>query len=107
MLTVSYQSISLVMNTPEIFKREDFQAWLNDPSRPTATWHRKGKEPGEYSDVFVLVDANHDGDSSDMPSDVWRSICDTVYGTLCDGDPEMPGLWESAPITVRLTNLAK
>lgn len=95
MLAVTDQTVGLVMNAPEIFRREEFRFWLNDPARSTATWHKKGDEPGGYSDVFLLVDRNYEGDSSDMPGDAWRSIC--------DGDMNMPGL--TAHVVVRLTNL--
>lgn len=103
MLAVTNRTVGLVINAPEIFEREDFGIWLNDPARSTATWHKKGDEPGEYSDVFLLVDRNYEGDSSDMPEDAWRSICDATYGMLCNGDMNMPGL--TAHVVVRLTNL--
>ena len=103
MLAVTSRTVGLVVNAPEIFGRDDFRLWLNDPTRSTATWHKKGDEPGEYSDVFLLVDRNYEGDSSDMPEDAWRLICDTTYGTLCNGDMNMPGL--TAHVVVRLTNL--
>lgn len=102
-MEVTCRTVGLVVNAPELFQREDFFAWMTDPSRPTATWHR-GDKPGDYSDVFVLVDSDFDGDSSDMPEDAWRAICQLAYDVYCDGRPELPRHIESA-IVVRLTNL--
>lgn len=106
MMDVTYRTVGIVVNAPDVFEREDFQKWLNDPSVHVATWHVKGTKPNEYSDVLVLVDSNHEGDSSDMPEDIWRAICDTVYKTFCDGEPNLWLLPEPAPVVVRLTNLA-
>lgn len=97
-------SVGLVVNAPEAFERDDFRAWLDEPSRRTATWHRPGEEPHEYSDVFVLVDGGYEGDASDMPRDVWEAICDAVYDAFCGGRPELPG-WMETHVVVRLTNL--
>jgi hypothetical protein len=73
-LEITSKTVGLVVNAPEIFAREDFRAWLNDSQNQIATWHQRGKPPGEYSDVFVLVDNNYDGDSSNMPEDIWRAV---------------------------------
>ena len=106
MLSVTYQSRSLVMNAPQLFARADFRQWLNDPSHSVATWHKKGGKPSEYSDVYVLVDCEYEGDSSNMPEDAWKCICDTVYATLGnDGDTRIPASIQG-PVSVRLTNLA-
>ena len=95
----------LVLNAPTIFAREDFLAWLNDEERNVFTWHRKG--PGEaaheYSDTVVLVNENYDGDSSDMPEDIWNLICEEVYARY--GGPELT-MANGESITVRLTNLS-
>ena len=103
LLTVDHQTVGLVLNVPEVFQREDFRRWLNSKGCQVATWHVKGKTPGEYSDTFLLVDSNYEGCSSDMPEDVWLSICNTVYSKLSDGDPNLPGL--GYHVSVRLTNL--
>lgn len=67
---------SLVLHWPEVFEDQDFVSWLNNAS-PKATWHRTGT-PGEFSDVFVLVDSslNGEGSDSDMPEHVWNAIVD-------------------------------
>ena len=57
------------INAPEIFADERFGEWLNTvttdgrknvPGHRTATWHRPGEEPGEDSDIFMLL-AGPDG----------------------------------------------
>lgn len=98
------RTIGITVNAPNVFARPDFIAWLNDPEKVVFTYHRKGDEPHEYSDVIVLVDSNYEGDSSDMPEDVWRAICDAAYA-VCGG-PELPRSLDSH-VVVRLTNLAE
>lgn len=97
------RSVGLVVNAPAIFAREDFMAWLNKPDNAVLSYHVKGQPAHEYSDVVVLVDANHEGDSSDMPEDIWKAICDLAYAEF--GGPEAPRSLDSH-IHVRLTNLA-
>lgn len=98
------RTAGLILNAPELFERPDFLAWLNDPENRVATWHKKGEEPGEYSDVFVLVDSDYEGPESDMPEDVWKAICDAAYAEYAPGSQELPRHLEAA-IVVRLTNL--
>ena len=77
---------ALVINCPKVFERDDFMKWLNhaiDSNGKVATWHDSG-EPTDYSDVFVLVDANYEGTESDMPEDIWNAICDEVYKVFPD-----------------------
>ena len=62
------------INSPEIFADSEFMKWLNDPETIVATWHKKGTDAGEYSDVFVTYD-NGEGSNSDMPE---HMICDTI-----------------------------
>lgn len=63
----------LRINAPEWYDREDFAAWLNEEGR--ATWHKRGKAPGEYSDVFVTFDHCEGSDyDASMPEDIWRAI---------------------------------
>ncbi len=98
------KTVGLVVNAPDIFKREDFLAWLNDPANSPATWHQKGQKPTECSDVFVLIDSNFEGDCSDMPEDIWRELCQLAYDTYCDGGESLPRNLLS-PIVVRITSL--
>jgi hypothetical protein len=100
---VTARTVGLVVNAPDIFERADFMVWLNDQSSATATWHRRGKEPTEYSDVFVLIDSTYEGDSSDMPEDIWKSLCDLAYREFCGGEPDISRY--PSQIVVRLTNL--
>ena len=104
-LETTGRTVGLVINSPTTFERDDFLAWLNDPKRNTATWHTKGDIPGEYSDTYVLVDSHYEGDSSDMPEDIWRALCDAVYEAYSNGDPELPNRLDHT-VVVRITNLA-
>ena len=92
----------LVINAPSIFARKDFVEWLNDETKMTFTWHPMGEDPQEYSDTIVLVAENYDGDSSDMPEDIWKIICDEVYDRF--GGPDLNHA-NGMSVTVRLTNL--
>ena len=80
----------MVVNAPSIFKRQDFMDWLNDPENTIFTWHTKGSEPSEYSDVVVLVNENYDGDSSNMPEDIWNLLCDEAYQHYGAGNSVTP-----------------
>lgn len=73
---------SLVIHWPEAFKDPDFLSWLNNAS-PKATWHSTGT-PGEFSDVFVLVDSslNGEGSDSDMPEHIWTAIVGQCRGAF-------------------------
>lgn len=97
------RNVGLIVNAPNVFARPDFMAWLNDPERKVFTWHdRTLPEAHEYSDVIVLVDAAYDGDSSDMPEDIWIPLCDLVYAEY-GGVDLVRSL--GATVAVRLTNL--
>lgn len=97
------RTVGLVVNAPAIFARPDFMEWLNRPGNAVFTWHAKGDAAHEYSDVIVLIDADYEGDSSDMPEDIWKAVCDLAYEQY--GGPASP-LSLGATIHVRLTNLA-
>lgn len=96
------RTVGLVINAPAVFAREDFMAWLNRPENAVLSYHVKGEAAHEYSDVAVLVDSNYEGDSSDMPDDVWKAICDAAYAMY--GGPAAPRD-HGSHIHVRLTNL--
>lgn len=99
------RTVGLIVNAPEVFARPDFMDWLNAKDRPIFTWHDRGNPtPGEYSDVVVLVDSGYEGDSSDMPHDVWQAICDLVYREY--GGETIPHA-NAAHVHVRLTNLTE
>ena len=66
---------AVTLNLPELFEDEKFRAYLNDPATKIATWHDRGTEPGEYSDIFVTYD-NGEGSNSDMPG--WTLVCDLM-----------------------------
>jgi hypothetical protein len=64
------------INVPEFFEDPAFMAWLNNPDNKVFTWHTKGDEPGEYSDVVVTLEGslNGEGSDSDMPEYCWDLI---------------------------------
>ena len=64
---------ALKLNVPAWFEREDFQEWLNERGKP-ATWHVKGAEPNDYSDIFMWFE-DGEGSDSDMPEKVWDELC--------------------------------
>lgn len=94
------QTHALSINAPQFFDDPDFIAWLNS-DEPKFTWHKKGGEPDDYSDVVVLVDPslNGEGTDSDMPEYIWTQIvevCKVQFGALPRG---------ANHIMVRITNL--
>lgn len=98
------KTVGLTINAPHYFRRPDFMAWLNDPEKTVFSYHKKGNEVAhEYSDTIVLVDSYGEGDSSDMPEDIWQEICQIAYQAY--GGAEAPSRLGSH-IAVRLTNLA-
>lgn len=98
-----HRTVGLTVNAPAVFTRPDFMAWLNKRTNRVLSYHPKGEPPDEYSDTVVLVDSHYEGDCSDMPEDIWKSICDLAYSIY--GGPEAPRSLGSH-IHVRLTNLA-
>lgn len=103
-LEAPVRTVGLTINAPAVFARKDFMAWLNDPANKVFTWHDKGSPvAGEYADVVVLVDSDHEGDGSNMPADIWDAICEAAYAEY--GGPRIPQAGGSH-VTVRLTNLA-
>lgn len=94
------QSKALTVNAPQFFQDPAFIAWLNN-DEAKFTWHRKGQEPNEWSDVVVLVDPSLTGAGadSDMPEHIWKQIvdaCKVQFGALSRSE---------CHIMVRLTNL--
>jgi len=93
-------SKSLVINAPEFFQDPAFVAWLNN-DEPKFTWHTKGEEPSEWSDVVVTVcpSLSGEGSDADMPEHIWNEIveaCKVQFGGLPRGGNH---------IMVRLTNM--
>jgi hypothetical protein len=64
----------LKVNVPELYEDPAFVAWLNDPDACQATWHKKGEDPHEYSDVFVWFDHGDGSDSVTMPGACWDRL---------------------------------
>ena len=84
------------INAPEIYADQQFAEWLNSvtangrkelPGFRTASWHWPGHEPGEESDIFMLVDGP-DGSDSDMPKHCWEMILEAVSRAIRNTYPE-------------------
>jgi len=96
-MTVDSKINCIRINAPELRKNKAFVAWLHSRSlgqRPdldeplgfslgencnrVATWHTpenatKPSPPGEFSDIFTVID-HGEGSDSDMPESVWKKI---------------------------------
>jgi hypothetical protein len=87
------------INVPEWFQDREFLEWLNNPDNWVFTWHQKGEQAGDWSDVVVCVDPglSGDGSESDMPKAIW----DEIVGLCAKHFSPSSG----SHIHVRLTNL--
>ena len=96
----SQPGLSLTLNAPAFFRDAAFVEWLNSRGQPRMTWHADG-EPGEWSDLVVLVDPslNGEGCSSDMPVHCWTAILGECRRHFRSG-------LANTHIPVRITNLA-
>ena len=66
----------------------DVADWYRDPefleaieNNPVMTWHVKGREPTDYSDVLLWVDPSLNGegaDESDIPDRYWDAVIEAV-----------------------------
>lgn len=97
--------LHLTMNAPEFFSRKDFIEYVEN--NPVFTWHQRGDEPGEYSDVIVLVEPclNGEGSESDMPEDIWTAILDTLKSQFGEEGEGIPAQFRNMHMAVRITNL--
>jgi hypothetical protein len=79
----------LDVNIPELFKRPDFQAWLDKEAREfnLATWHQPGsKIRYRYSDTWMFIELEKtdkgkgpgEGSNSDMPEACWILLGDFI-----------------------------
>lgn len=65
------------INAPEIYRDRDFLRWLNDQNRHQASWHVKGMQAGEFSDLFFTYDGG-EGSDSDMPGHIWLQLSEKL-----------------------------
>lgn len=86
------------INAPAWFDDPEFLKWLNRPG--TATWHRSGTEPGDYSDVFFTF---CQGEGSDYPGSEDPGIPDAIWKHLEFIVAEQHG-WD-AEVLVWVSNL--
>ena len=87
-MQVELREVVRISGARRWFQDPDFIAWINAPG--VATWHTKGEEPGEYSDVFLHV-CGEDGTDTPgygfpAPSESsWKEIIDLVRETCGEG----------------------
>lgn len=87
------------IDAPAWFKNPQFVEWLNTTG--TATWHVRGNEPGDYSDVFFTFCS---GEGSDWPASADRpGIPDEIWKHLEFVVAEQHG-WD-AEVLVWVSNL--
>jgi hypothetical protein len=83
-MTISQEIPLLRINAPEFYTNPDFLVWLNAPS--TATWHKKGEPPNEYSDAFFTVNGDDGSDAPcailalypAIPDGIWKQITEAA-----------------------------
>ena len=69
------------VNMPDLISDKTFRDWLNAPETRAWTWHEKGSEIAEFSDVIVWVEASGEGsEQGDMPDHVWERIVSCMDG---------------------------
>ena len=91
------------LNAPSLFADPEWRAWLNHPQSGPATWHARGEEPGDYSDVFIHYGGAHwdeqhgfIAEGSDYPSQENRpGIPDRIYALLAEAVREATGSSDS------------
>lgn len=92
----------LVVNVPTWFEDPTFVHFIENNN--VMTWHERGSQPSDFSDVIVFVDPTLTGEGSEqgeMPEQYWDQLVD-----LCRAHCSEPAATESRPhIMVRLTNL--
>ena len=93
------------LNTPEFFEREDFIRYIE--TQTVFSWHQAGTRPTEWSEVAVLVEPNlsGEGDSSDMPEDLWDTILAALKAKFGENGEGVPHFARNRHIVVRLTNM--
>lgn len=96
MLTINHEAVALAINAPALFADAEFKQWINN-GNPKFTWHKSG-DPGEYSDVVILIDPSLSGEGSDDDMPGWNAVVDAVRAYV--GARKLDG-----HVVVRLTNL--
>lgn len=71
------------LNAPSFFQDERFLRWLNSEKDGPATWHKRGADAEEYSDVFI-----HYGGAD------WKNNTFNAEGSDYPDLPEKPGIPE-------------
>ncbi len=99
------------INAPSFFQDEGFLRWLNSDKDGPATWHRRGDEVEEYSDVFIHYggadwkDGTFNAEGSDYPNLENRpSIPNHIYALIAEAVAEITGDMENEAL-VWISNL--
>lgn len=100
------------INAPSFFQDEGFIRWLNSTESGPATWHMRGGEPGEYSDVFIHYggaswndEHGFTAEGSDYPNTEERpGIPESIYALLAEAVAEATGNMENEAL-VWISNL--
>lgn len=110
--TIYDRSYKLVrLNAPSFFKDPDWLRWLNHEKDGPATWHPRGAQAGEYSDVFTVyagarfADGQFEGEGSDYPNTEERpGIPDHIYQIIAKAVEAQTGSAENEAL-VWISNL--
>ncbi len=85
-INVEHHTTPLVrINAPQLYRDPAFRAWLDDEAWGPATWHARGLEPGEYSDVFTSYGGGYRDDDGRI----------RIEGSDIAPAPGQPGLPEA------------
>ncbi|WP_300500063.1 hypothetical protein [Marinobacter sp.] len=100
-----HYGLHVQLNAPEFFRRKDFLQYIEN--QVVFSWHQPGEGPNEWSDVAVLVEPNlaGEGDSADMPEDIWETILAVLRSRFGPEGDAIPPHARNRHIVVRLTNM--
>lgn len=99
------------INAPSFFQDEGFLRWLNSDKDGPATWHKRGDDAEEYSDVFIHYggadwkDGAFNAEGSDYPNREDRpGVPDHIYALIAEAVAEVTGNIENEAL-VWISNL--
>jgi len=99
------------INAPSFFRDTNFVRWLNSPESRAATWHARGNEPAEDSDVFIHYGGadwknnTFNAEGSDYPDLPTRpGIPEAIYALIAEAVAEATGSMENEAL-VWISNL--
>lgn len=100
------------INAPSFFQDAGFLRWLNSDKDGPATWHKRGDEAEEYSDVFIHygggdwnAERGFTAEGSDYPNTEERpGIPESIYALIAEAVAEATGNMENEAL-VWISNL--